>query len=56
MHAHGLFLSHRGFKIDEIAQTYAVYRDMVVCWLNRWEQWAIIGLHRKSHPGIAGTA
>lgn len=51
MRAHGLLLSHRGFKIDEIAQAYAVDRETVVRWFNRWEQWGIVGLQDQVRSG-----
>ena len=51
MRAHGVLLSHRGFKIDEIARIYAVDRDTVVRWFNRWEQWGIIGLQDQVRRG-----
>jgi transposase len=51
MRAHGLLLRHRDFKIDEIAQAYAVDRDTVVCWFNRWERLGIVGLQGKVRSG-----
>lgn len=48
MRAHGILLSHRGFKI---ARIYAVDRDTVVRWFNRWEQWGIIGLQDQVRRG-----
>lgn len=51
MRAHGLLLSHRGFKIDEIAQAYAVDRETVVRWFNRWEQLGIVGLQDNVRSG-----
>jgi len=49
--AHGLLLSHRGFKIDEIAQAYAVDRETVVRWFNRWERLGIVGLQDRVRCG-----
>jgi transposase len=51
MRAQGLLLSHRGFKIDAIAQAYAVDRDTVVRWFNRWEQRGIVGLQDGVRSG-----
>jgi transposase len=51
MRAHGLLLSHRGFKIDEIAQAYAVDREAVVRWFNRWERLGIVGLQDRVRSG-----
>jgi transposase len=51
MRAHGLLLSHRGFKIDEIARTYTVDRDTVVRWFNRWEGLGLVGLQESVRCG-----
>lgn len=51
--AQGLLLSHRGFKIDEIARIGGVDRDTVVRWFNRWAQWGMIGLQDRVRSGRA---
>jgi transposase len=51
MRAHGLLLSHRGFKIDEIAQAYTVDRETVVRWFNRWERLGLVGLQDSRRSG-----
>lgn len=49
--AHGLLLSHRGFKINEIARIEGVDRETVVRWFNRWEQWGMVGLQDQVRSG-----
>jgi transposase len=51
MRAHGLLLSHRGFKNDEIARIYTVGRDTVVRWFNRWEGLGLVGLQESVRCG-----
>jgi transposase len=49
--AHGILLSNRGFKIDEMARVFAVDRDTVSHWLKRWEEAGLVGLYDDPRSG-----
>lgn len=49
--AHAVLLSHRRFKMNEIARIYAVDRDTVSRWLSDWETYGLIGLYDDMRSG-----
>lgn len=49
--AHAVLLSHRHFKINEIARIYTVDRDTVSRWLSDWETYGLIGLYDDPRSG-----
>ena len=49
--AQALLMSHKGFKIAQIADCYEVDRDTVTGWFNRWEHDGIDGLSDLPRSG-----
>lgn len=52
---HALLLSHRGWKVKQIAQLYNVRTRTVYTWMNRWETMGLVGLLLKAGRGLKPT-
>jgi len=46
-----VYLSEKGFRVNQLADIFAVDRDTVSGWLTAWEQEGLMGLHDNAHPG-----
>lgn len=46
-----MYLSEKGFRVNQLADIFAVDRDTVSGWLTAWEQEGLMGLHDNAHPG-----
>ena len=49
--AHAVYLSEKGFRVNQLADIFAVDRDTVSGWLTAWEREGLMGLHDNAHPG-----
>ena len=57
--AHALILSHKGKKMDEVAEIFEVSRDTVSDWYTRWESGGLNALQdapgRGRKPKLEGV-
>jgi len=49
--AHAVYLSGKGYRVNQLAEIFAVDRDTVAGWLDAWEQCGLMGLRDHPHPG-----
>jgi len=49
--AHAVWLSDKGYRVDRLAEIFAVDRDTVSGWLDAWESRGLTGLRDFPHPG-----
>ena len=49
--AHAVYLSGKGYSINQLADIFAVDRDTVSGWLTAWEGEGLIALRDNAHPG-----
>ncbi len=49
--AHAVYLSDKGYGLNQLAEIFAVDRDTVSSWLNAWESKGLLGLRDQFHPG-----
>ena len=49
--AHAVILSHQGKSLKEIADIFAVDRDTVANWLDRFDRFGLNGLSDQARPG-----
>lgn len=55
--ANAIWLSHQGYKVDEIAKILDRHRNAIVSWFDRYESKGLAGLrdsHRSGRPPKAG--
>ncbi len=52
--AHAVFLSHRGYSLEQIADIFSVQYQTISSWIDQWEDRGIMGLY-KSHGGGANA-
>ena len=50
--AHAIFLSHRGYTLQQIADVFSIQYQTISHWIDQWEDLGIRGLY-KSHGGGA---
>lgn len=48
---HAVYLSGKGYKLDQLADIFGVDRDTVSGWLDAWEVHGLLGLRDQFHPG-----
>ena len=51
MRAHCLLLSHKRYKLKEIAQVYHVDHRRVSVWIDRWHDEGLVGLYDQPRSG-----
>jgi transposase len=49
--AHAVLLSAKGYPIAQLADILDADRDTVSGWLDAWEQFGLLGLRDRDHPG-----
>jgi transposase len=49
--AHAVYLSGKGYRVNQLAEIFAVDRDTVAGWLDAWERHGLMGLRDHPHPG-----
>lgn len=49
--AHAVYLCGKGYRVNQLADIFAVDRDTVSGWLTAWEQEGLMGLRDDDHPG-----
>lgn len=49
--AHAVYLNDKSYRIDQLADIFAVDRDTVSGWLTAWERYGLMGLHDNPRPG-----
>ncbi|MGZ5575291.1 MAG: IS630 family transposase [Methylobacter sp.] len=49
--AHAVYLCGQGYRINQLADIFAVDRDTVSGWLTDWEHYGLMGLRDQPHPG-----
>jgi len=49
--AHAVYLNGKGYRVDQLADIFAVDRDTVSGWLTAWERDGLMGLHDNPRPG-----
>lgn len=49
--AHAVYLSDKGYRLDQLAEIFAVNRDTASVWLTAWETLGLMGLRDRTHPG-----
>ncbi len=49
--AHAILLSHKGYKIDDLALIFEADRDTISSWLKRWEEEGLGGLSDAPRSG-----
>jgi len=49
--SHAVYLSGKGYRLDQLADIFAVDRDTVSAWLTAWQTVGLMGLRDRSHPG-----
>jgi transposase len=48
---HAVYLSGKGYRLDQLADIFLVDRDTVSDWLDAWESQGLLGLRDRLHPG-----
>lgn len=51
MRAHCILLSHQRYKLNDIARFYQVSRRRVSAWMNRWQEYGLVGLYDQPRCG-----
>jgi len=49
--AHAVYLSDKGYRLDQLAEIFAVDRDTASAWLTAWDSVGLTGLRDRAHPG-----
>ncbi len=49
--AHAVYLSGKGYCLDQLVDIFTVDRDTVSNWSNAWESSGLLGLRDQIHPG-----
>ena len=49
--AHAVYLSDKGYRLDQLAEIFGVDRDTASGWLTAWEAEGLMGLRDRPHPG-----
>jgi transposase len=49
--AHAVYLSDKGYRLDQLAEIFAVDRDTASAWLTAWDTVGLMGLRDRAHPG-----
>jgi len=49
--AHAVYLSDKGYRLDQLAEIFAIDRDTASAWLTSWEAVGLMGLRDRAHPG-----
>ena len=49
--AHAIWLSHQGYRVDEIAKILDRHRNAVVSWFERFESQGLVGLQDQPRSG-----
>ncbi|MGZ5056240.1 MAG: helix-turn-helix domain-containing protein, partial [Methylobacter sp.] len=49
--AHAVYLCGKDYRINQLADIFAVDRDTVSGWLTDWEHYGLMGLRDQPHPG-----
>ena len=44
-------MSDKGYRLDQLAEIFAVDRDTASAWLTAWDTVGLIGLRDRTHPG-----
>jgi transposase len=47
-----LLLSHKGYKVPELADIFSTRTHTIRCWFNRWEYEGITGLEIRAGRGL----
>ena len=51
MRAYSLLLSHERYTIPHIARIYQVDPRRVSAWMDRWQDWGLVGLYDRPRSG-----
>jgi len=49
--AHAVYLSDKGYRLDQLTEIFAVDRDTASAWLTAWNSVGLMGLRDRAHPG-----
>lgn len=49
--AHAVYLSGKGYRVNQLADIFSVDRDTVSGWLTAWEKQGLMALRDDAHPG-----
>jgi len=49
--AHAVYLSDKSYRLDQLAEIFAVDRDTASAWLTAWDSVGLMGLRDRAHPG-----
>ena len=52
---HALLLSHKGWKVKDIAKLYDVRTRTIYSWMNKWEKVGVTELYIKNGRGLKPT-
>ena len=49
--ANAIYLSHKGYSIDQISGIHEIHRDRVSKWMDNWEALGLVGLFERDKSG-----